>query len=280
MQLNFCSKNAYIISIAVAANNGGYQLTSPQNDIQLLDEHLLTALKNSERVDSVFHINLLSAENSTFLPTKENIRRVFRFMGGRGSSEDVKIVRGSTGYDGLKAPEVSDFVLFYYSGHGMRSNFGNAFYFVPFLPYGKTASGDDFVSSYELAHWLSGIDISRQYMIIDACYSASAVDTKGFKPGPFGDFGLGQLSYEKNMPILVASQGDLEVEAQGYSSLTRDLFQEGLGLHHALPNDSVSVVEFFHFGVERGKSHNTEVTPILFNFNRPSFLRRKFYFDR
>jgi len=40
-------------------------------------------------------------------------------------------------------------------------------------------------------------------MVADACHSAAV---EGFKSGPMGNPGLGQLSYEKGMPILLASQ--------------------------------------------------------------------------
>ena len=45
-------------------------------------------------------------------------------------------------------------------------------------------------------------------MIVDACHSAASVDEAGFKPGPMGSRGLGQLAYDKGMRILAASQAD------------------------------------------------------------------------
>ena len=39
-------------------------------------------------------------------------------------------------------------------------------------------------------------------MIIDACHSAGSVEHEGFKPGPMGSRGLGQLAYNKRMRIL------------------------------------------------------------------------------
>ncbi len=42
-------------------------------------------------------------------------------------------------------------------------------------------------------------------MILDSCHSG-AVPGKEFRPGPLGDPGFGQLSYDKGMQILSASQ--------------------------------------------------------------------------
>ena len=42
-------------------------------------------------------------------------------------------------------------------------------------------------------------------MILDSCHSG-AVQGKEFRPGPLGDAGFGQLSYDKGMQILSASQ--------------------------------------------------------------------------
>ena len=42
-------------------------------------------------------------------------------------------------------------------------------------------------------------------MILDSCYSGAAPGSE-FRPAPLGDHGLGQLSYDKAMQILAASQ--------------------------------------------------------------------------
>ena len=61
------------------------------------------------------------------------------------------------------------------------------------------------VSSSELAAWWSGVDGGQMVMILDSCHSG-AVPGKEFRPGPLGDPGFGQLSYDKGMQILSASQ--------------------------------------------------------------------------
>ena len=73
-------------------------------------------------------------------------------------------------------------------------------------------------------------------MIVDACHSAAGVP-EGFKPGPMGDRGLGQLAYDKGMRILAATQANdvaLESGQIGQGLLTYALVEDGLkkGLAH------------------------------------------------
>ena len=83
------------------------------------------------------------------------------------------------------------------------------------MPYDIGASENNFekvlqktISSDELSLWLRDIDAGEMMMIVDACHSAAAVQGAGFKPGPMGSRGLGQLSYDKGMRILTATQAD------------------------------------------------------------------------
>ena len=72
--------------------------------------------------------------------------------------------------------------------------------------------------------------VSRR-VIIDACYAAAGVTTGGFRPGPMGDRGLGQLAYDKGMRILAATQADsvaLESAGLQHGILTYALLIEGL----------------------------------------------------
>lgn len=66
-------------------------------------------------------------------------------------------------------------------------------------------------------------------MIVDACHSAAAVEGTDFKPGPRGSRGLGQLSYDKGMRILTATQAaNVALEKGGLGLLMRALLQDGL----------------------------------------------------
>ena len=60
------------------------------------------------------------------------------------------------------------------------------------------------------------VDAGELAMVVDACHSAAAVQQPGFKPGPLGGRGLGQLAYDKGMRVLAASQADdVAVESRG-----------------------------------------------------------------
>ena len=66
-----------------------------------------------------------------------------------------------------------------------------------------------------------------------AATSAATVEQPGFKPGPMGSRGLGQLAYDKAMRVLAASAADdvaLEalVKGEGNGLLTYALVREGL----------------------------------------------------
>jgi WD40 repeat protein len=61
------------------------------------------------------------------------------------------------------------------------------------------------VSSGDLTAWWNGVDAGQMIMILDTCHSG-AIPGKEFRPAPLGDPGFGQLSYDKGMIILTASQ--------------------------------------------------------------------------
>ena len=63
------------------------------------------------------------------------------------------------------------------------------------------------ISSDELTQWLRTIDAGQMVLVLDSCHSG-AVSGPGFKPGPMGDRGFGQLSYDKGMLVLAATQGE------------------------------------------------------------------------
>ena len=68
-------------------------------------------------------------------------------------------------------------------------------------------------------------------MILDSCHSAAAPGRE-FRPGPLGDAGLGQLSYDKGIRILTATQPDKTARATlvqelGHSLLVEALIEEG-----------------------------------------------------
>jgi WD40 repeat protein len=61
------------------------------------------------------------------------------------------------------------------------------------------------ISSSDLSEWWKQVDAGEMVMILDTCHSG-ALPGKAFRPGPLGDSGFGQLSYDKKMILLSASQ--------------------------------------------------------------------------
>jgi hypothetical protein len=104
-----------------------------------------------------------------------------------------------------------DVFLLSFSGHGFTARDGE-FYLLPSDVTGscehldQAATLASAISSTELTQWLRPIDAGEMVMILDACYSAASVEAGGFKPGPMGSRGLGQLAYDKRIRILTASQ--------------------------------------------------------------------------
>jgi len=111
----------------------------------------------------------------------------------------------------IAAQATPDDVFFMsFSGHGYSAE-GGAFYILPSSLRGNCGHVDEAllqtaISADELADWLRPIDAGEMTLILDACSSAESVEAGGFKAGPMGSRGLGQLAYDKRMRILAASQ--------------------------------------------------------------------------
>ena len=93
-------------------------------------------------------------------------------------------------------------------------------------------------------------------MIVDSCHSAAAVDTEGFKPGPMGSRGLGQLAYDKGMRILTSTQADdvaLESALIKQGILTYALTHDGIEAEQADLNrdKTITLAEWLQYGVQR-----------------------------
>jgi hypothetical protein len=99
------------------------------------------------------------------------------------------------------------------------------------------------------------VDAGDLVMIVDTCHSAATVEEPGFKPGPMGSRGLGQLAYDKGMRILAASQADdvaLEVETLKQGLLTYALVQNGLEDEQARGADGrITMEDWLQYGANQ-----------------------------
>lgn len=175
-----------------------------------------------------------------------------------------------TNLDKLRAATPDDMVLILFSSHGYADRAGN-FYLIPYDTGPGTAKVFDekvrqrSIGSEELSFWLRDVDAGELIFIVDACHSTAAVDGAGFKPGPMGSRGLGQLSYDKGMRILTATQADnvaLENKAVQQGLLTYALTVDGLGssLADFKPSDkTITMLEWLEYGEARVPNLNEQI---------------------
>lgn len=185
---------------------------------------------------------LVSDETGPLGATKESIRTAL-----------AEIAREAT---------PNDIFLMSFSGHGYTDSRGR-FYLFPSDLSGSCDRLDEestlgsAISSDELTEWLRPLDADEMVMILDACHSAASVESGNFKPGPMGSKGLGQLSYDKQIRILTASQSAQAAEETRQLEmglLTYALVRDGLQFNLAdwQPKDGrIWLREWLGYGVER-----------------------------
>jgi hypothetical protein len=177
---------------------------------------------------------------------------------------------GIPNFDKLRPATPDDLVLILFSSHGYADRAGN-FYLIPY----DTGAGTEKVftetvrqhsiSTDDLSSWLRDVDAGELVMIVDACHSTAAIEGKDFKPGPMGSRGLGQLSYDKGMRILTATQADnvaLENKSIAQGLLSYSLTRDGLESQHAdfKPQDKkITLLEWLEYGEDRVPRLNEEI---------------------
>jgi len=194
--------------------------------------------------------------------TKANIRAVLSLLAGDETERERLEAEVGESIDGLQMATPDDLVILTFSGHGYADPEGR-FYLVP-SNEGEaddiSASLDQLISSDELTDWLRDVEAGEMVMIIDACHSAGSVPA-GFKPGPLGDRGLGQLAYDEGMRILAATQADdVAIESGRYGNgllsyaLVEEAFEPGEGgqVNADLNgDDQVTLTEWLRFAEQR-----------------------------
>ena len=284
---------AYVISLGVNAyEREGLNLRFAANDARQMQDGLVARLKAQGVYEEVVGVSLVSdytvalsdgrvlaahdatpAEVSTGRKsvttnnsTRAHIKAVLDVLAGRPA--DSALLREIPHAEGLRRARPEDLVVISASSHGYTDGEG-VFYIVP-SDTGKAAiNSEEFrrhcVSSDELSLWLRDADAGELVLIIDACHSSAAVEGSDFKPGPMGSRGLGQLSYDKGMRILTATQADnvaLETNRVRQGLLTYALLQDGLSTWQAdyRPKDkSIELSEWLSYGVLRVPRLHEEV---------------------
>lgn len=251
---------AYVVSIGVNTyDNPDFDLLYAANDATLAQEMLANRLGASKRYREVVAIPLVSDGDRTRNATKGRIRAVLAVLAGR-PADRAELV-GIANVARLEAATPDDLVVITFAGHGHAGE-GGVFYLLPQDlggGRGKQVTPSMLgraISTDELEAWLRNVDAGEMAMVIDACHSAASVEGDGFKPGPMGSRGLGQLAYDKGIRILAASQADdvaLENEKLKHGLLTFALFKDGIDARRAdfRPADKrIALAEWLAYGVD------------------------------
>lgn len=267
---------AYVIAVGVNAyENPAFDLSFAANDARRMLATVTRRLQATGEYEEVVPVSLISdwerdgdrVKVTRAQATKEDFKTVLRLLTDKAG--EVSPARRSliANADRLRPATPDDTVLILFSSHGYADRNG-LFYLIPYDTGPGTAkeftSGvrQHSISSDELSLWLRDVDAGQIALIVDACHSAAAVEGSEFKPGPMGSRGLGQLSYDKGMRILTATQSDnvaLEVCHIGGQSikqglLTYALIKDGLEDDQAdfSPRDNnIFLSEWLEFGTLR-----------------------------
>lgn len=265
---------AYLISVGVNSyENPAWNLKFAANDARLMRDVLSESLVRVGGYSSVVQILLTSdyrpSDGSITEKgaTKANFKTLLDLLSGKPVAPGL--IRGIPGANKILKSTPDDLVLISFASHGIYSN--NEFFFLPYdigAGRGKDVTANllhHSISSDELSLWLRNVDAGEMVLIVDACQSAALVENEGFKPGPMGSRGLGQLAYDKGMRILAATQKDsvaLETDELEHGLLTYALVHDGIQARQAdtSPQDKkISLSEWLEYGVMRVPALVTEI---------------------
>jgi WD40 repeat protein len=269
---------AYVISVGVNAyENEDWDLRFAANDARRLQEVVAARVASGGEYEEVLGVPLISdyaTEGGRKVSprvvresnaTKRNFKAVLDLLAGRKVDEET--LKSIPNADKLRRATPEDLVLVSFSSHGYADERGS------FYLFGSDAGASSdlrgalarAISSDELGAWLRDVDAGELILVVDACHSAASVQGEGFKPGPMGSRGLGQLSYDKGMRILTSTQADdiaLESALVEQGLLTYALTRDGLESARAdfKPKDArITVAEWLAYGVERVPALHAEV---------------------
>ncbi|HKG13394.1 MAG TPA: hypothetical protein VKB12_08640, partial [Pyrinomonadaceae bacterium] len=276
--LNASKGRAFVISVGVNAyDNEEWDLRFAANDARRLQEVVAARAREGGEYEEVVGVPLISdyaTEGGRKVSprvlkdssaTKRNFKAVLDLLAGRDvNAETLKAIPNA---DKLRRATPEDLVLVSFSSHGYADERGS-FYLFASDAGASSNLGDALrraISSDELGAWLRDVDAGELILVVDACHSAASVQGEGFKPGPMGSRGLGQLSYDKGMRILTSTQADdiaLESALVEQGLLTYALTHDGLEAARAdfKPKDArITVAEWLAYGVERVPALHAEV---------------------
>jgi WD40 repeat protein len=250
---------AYVISVGVnrTESSPNWDLHYAANDARRMSKVVGDKLKATKQFSQVTRVRLVSdapdkQEAGEAAATKVHLQAVLDVLAGRRTVNE-QLKREIPDIAEVSKAEPEDVVLLAFSSHGYTDDRG-VFHMV-LWDIGKDTPQDKItpelqansLSSDQLSGWLREVDAGEMVMVVDSCHSAATVEAEGFKPGPMGSRGLGQLAYDKGMRILAASKakesaverGDSEGKKVEHGLLSYALIEEGLveGLADFQPKD-------------------------------------------
>jgi len=254
-------RRAFIVAVGVNAyDSPAWRLRYAANDARLMLSTLAGRMRAAGGYSEIVEVPLIADGPQALHASKAHLRAAIDILAGRPG--DRSLLAGVPQAKALAAAGPDDVVIISFSGHGVAGERGE-FYLLPQdLGAGNDKGVTDAllarsVSSTELSAWLRDLDAGDTALVIDACHSAAAVEQEGFKPGPMGSRGLGQLAYDKGIRILAASQADdvaLESGRLQHGLLSFSLLRDGLEAQRAdhLPTDQrIELAEWLGYGAQR-----------------------------
>lgn len=253
-------RRAILLNIGVDIyESPAWDLAFAASDARLIGGTLGERMRALGSFDEVIRIELVSDADTPDAATKAAIRDALQGLArGVGDGADARPV----------GPD--DLVIISFSGHGAVDGQG-AFHLLPhdigdvssrLLTPALLARG---ISDDELGAWLRDVDAGEMVLVLDACHSGASVAQPGFKPGPMGSRGLGQLAYDKGLRILAATQPAdvaLESDATQHGLLSYALVKDGIeqGLADFRPQDQrIALGEWLGYAIERVPALAAEV---------------------
>ena len=202
---------AYVVAIGVNSyDDPSLNLGFAGNDARATLAALSRRLEARGDFREVIGVPLVSDGALASDATKARIRAVLAQLAGQPA--DTRELAGVPNAPALASANPEDLVVLFFAGHG-RNEAGGNFYLLP-QDIGAGATKADpaellrrSIGTEELSAWLRDIDAGEMALVIDACHSAASVEGEGFKPGPMGSRGLGQLAYDKGIRVLAALTG-------------------------------------------------------------------------
>ena len=277
------SRRGFVVVVGVNAyENQSWDLDYAAEDARATSEMIAQYMRESEVFDEVHTVSLIAEREDKVGPVRGTAARadllaVLDVLAGQAVAAErlgdipCELWSAKAGSDGrspvscaksLSEARPDDLVYLSFSGHGLSGKDGLFHLFLSDIGAGdKRVVNEELLDrtldSDELADYLRRVDAGDFVMVIDACNAAASVEGGGFKPGPMGSRGLGQLAYDKAMRVLAASQAEevaLESSELRHGLLTYAMLREGLagGAADRAPEDRwINLTEMLNYGVER-----------------------------